>query len=196
MILERFTLTMFYCKRQTWIYTTWPSFTLTWLLQNKSCFGQCLSAHFLFWIYNCRKRDSEVSLYCSLKYYWKTNETSSENQSLVTISVDIAIFSPVKQVSTKPLSRCSYMWLPIVVFGFFFNLIYPRKLITTYLRLNSSSGVVAASTFDDYIKQQKGPLYKEENWLNRHHALKKGNICIRWSTPGFIVSVLKQTISH
>ena len=62
MILERFTLTMFYCKRQTWICTTWPSFTLTWLLQNKSCLGQFLSAHLLFWIYNCRKRDSEVSL--------------------------------------------------------------------------------------------------------------------------------------
>ena len=92
MILERFTLTMFHCKRQTWICTTRPSFTLTWLLQNKSCLGQFLSAPFLFWIYNCRKRDSEVSLYCSLKYYWKTNETSNENQSLVTILLTSLLF--------------------------------------------------------------------------------------------------------
>ena len=196
LILERFTLTMFYCKRQTWICTTWPSFTLTWLLQNKSCLGQFLSSHFLFWIYNCRKRDSEVSLYRSLKYYWKINETSTENQSLVTILLTSQFFLLYNKYLQSHLSRCSYMWLPIVAFGFFFNLIYPGKLITIHLRLNSSSGVVAATTFDDYIKQQKGPLYKEENWLKRHYALKKGNICIRWSTPGFIVSVLKQTISH
>ena len=92
MISERFTLTMFHCKRQTWICTTRPSFTLTWLLQNKSCLGQFLSAPFLFWIYNCRKRDSEVLLYCSLKYYWKTNETSNENQSLVTILLTSLFF--------------------------------------------------------------------------------------------------------
>ena len=101
MILERFTLTMFHCKRQTWICTTRPSFTLTWLLQNKSCLGQFLSAPFLFWIYNCRKRDSKVLLYCSLKYYWKTNETSNENQSLVTILLRSQFFSPVQQVATK-----------------------------------------------------------------------------------------------
>ena len=111
MILERFTLTMFHCKRQTWICTTWPSFTLTWLLQNKSCFGQFLSVHFLFWIYNCRKRDSEVSLYCSLKYYWKTNENSTENQSLVTRLLTSQLFLLYNKYLQSHLSRYSYMWL-------------------------------------------------------------------------------------
>ena len=154
----------------------------------------------VFWdsfylIYNCPKHISEVSLYSSLKYYWKTNENSTENQSLVTRLLTSQFFSCTTSIykvicPVAPTCGCHCcLWFLLQ-----FNL--PRKLITTYLRLNSSSGVVAASTFGDYIKQQKGPHYKEENWLKRHYALKKGNICIRWSTPGFIVSVLKQTISH
>ena len=147
--------------------------------------------------YNCRKHVSEVSLYCSLKYYWKTNENSTENQSQVTRLLTSQFFSyttSIFKVICPVTPTCGCQLLPLVSSSIY--VIYPGKLITTYLRLYFSSGVVAASSFDDYIKQQKSPLYKEENWLKRHYTLKKGNICIRWSTPGFIVSVLKQTISH